>query len=419
MSVEMLARAILNPSSQTLLISARQDTANQALNYVYRLFDSEDGGSRLVERTKDSCKLDNEAEIICLPANESAARGYAATHVYLDEFAHMPFAGEIYEAVAPTVARGGDLCIVSTPRGQSGRFYEIWRDARKGENEYRRLRIHWTECPAYNPLGAGMVWNGNATKMRELGEKSAWYRANRGQYSDMEWQRQFECDFVASVDLLFDQKALGRLHRKLRKPISVEGGLRIYLQPVKNKRYILAADPGTGLTHGDYSVCIVLDNETGEEAAMLRGRWSPSEFANRIWDLRQRGYDGVIVPERTGIGIALCEHLMALDPRQIYRDKEDKRVGWRTTGRSKPMMLASLQDAIRKEDFQPNSPEFYNEAEVFENGSAPQGEHDDCIMAAAIAWEVRKGVPKMDGIILPQSWAGGERYGQQVGITGY
>lgn len=63
--------------------------------------------------------------IFSLPSKPETVRGFAG-NVALDEFALHKDDREIYAALLPTITRGFELSIVSTPLGQSNLFYEIF-----------------------------------------------------------------------------------------------------------------------------------------------------------------------------------------------------------------------------------------------------------------------------------------------------
>src|SRR5207248_1466511 len=51
----------------------------------------------------------------------------------------------LYQAMRPTLVAGdGDLCLISTPCGQRGFFYQVWS---RGGPEWERIRVPATECP--------------------------------------------------------------------------------------------------------------------------------------------------------------------------------------------------------------------------------------------------------------------------------
>ena len=112
-----------------LIISAAEKNATEALERVKKWV-------RLAQRSGIDIKLLTESrtelgfrnnKILSLAQNPDTVRGFTGD-VYLDEFAHHPDAEAIYTAAFPITTHGFRLSMVSSPLGQSGRFYDIWTD---------------------------------------------------------------------------------------------------------------------------------------------------------------------------------------------------------------------------------------------------------------------------------------------------
>jgi len=72
--------------------------------------------------------LPNGARIIGLPANPDTARGWSA-NIILDEFALHRDSREIWKAMFPTVTRGYKVRVISTFKGKTNKFYELFYGA--------------------------------------------------------------------------------------------------------------------------------------------------------------------------------------------------------------------------------------------------------------------------------------------------
>ena len=62
--------------------------------------------------------------VTAVPANPDTARGYSR-NVFLDEFAIHRDSREIWGALYPSITKGWKIRITSTPKGKSGKFYEL------------------------------------------------------------------------------------------------------------------------------------------------------------------------------------------------------------------------------------------------------------------------------------------------------
>ncbi|NIM05372.1 MAG: hypothetical protein GTO55_04630, partial [Armatimonadetes bacterium] len=138
----------------------------------------------LLRKNESEIAFANRSVIRSLAAGENAGRTYAASAVYLDEFAHSPWAEEIYQAAAPTTARGGRLTIVSTPKGKANAFFRLFQQATLDRSQFRLMRVHWSECPDYNPDGWNMA---DENERLEEALASDWYKRHRSLYTDEQW----------------------------------------------------------------------------------------------------------------------------------------------------------------------------------------------------------------------------------------
>jgi phage FluMu gp28-like protein len=67
----------------------------------------------------------NGSRIVGLPANPDTARGWSA-NILLDEFALHRDSREIWKALFPTVTRGFKIRVISTFKGKTNKFYELF-----------------------------------------------------------------------------------------------------------------------------------------------------------------------------------------------------------------------------------------------------------------------------------------------------
>ena len=183
-----------------LFVSRNLPAAQHLQRMVYRLMESDPNLPAILRQNDAELVLGNESIIRSLPATEDTGRTFAATAVYLDEFAHMPWADRIYQAVAPCAARGGRLTVVSTPYGKANAFYRLWQESGLGTRAFARVRIHWSDCPEYNPRGYQLD---DLEERRRVGEQAAWYRAQRPRFTDDQWAQEYECDFAGSAALVY------------------------------------------------------------------------------------------------------------------------------------------------------------------------------------------------------------------------
>jgi len=189
--------------------------------------------------------------------------------------------------------------------------------------------------------------------------------------------------------------------------------------PERGRLYAIGADCAQGLDvdpsgkgDPDYSVAQVLDRDTGEQVAVLRARMMPGETGRYIAALCRWYNMAQLCGERNpgGGGISMLEAVMGtqypaglLYHRSVTADQDPQvrgdRIGWDTSGVSRPLLLGYLDDAIRQGSIHIHDPITQGELLTFvikPNGKAEaQAQcHDDCVIALALALVVILRMPR-------------------------
>jgi len=198
---EALHAAKYHAGDTTLFVSRNLAAARHLQRLMHLLLrEDPEMGELVAEKNRTELRLTNDSSVLSLPANEETGRTFAASRVYLDEFAHVQYADEIYQATVPCVSHGGRLMVVSTPKGKNNLFYRLYAETQLGLRNFEIHRIHWTQCPVYNPKGADLE---DPEERRKLGEQGEWFRQMRPRFTEEEWAEEFECDFQSSAGLVF------------------------------------------------------------------------------------------------------------------------------------------------------------------------------------------------------------------------
>jgi len=186
---------------------------------------------------KGSLELENGSRIVAASTSSSAVRGSTFNIIFLDEFAYVPnnIAEEFFSSVYPTISSGksSKVMIVSTPHGMN-MFYKMWIDATNKNNNFVPVEVHWSEVP---------------------GRDEKWKEETIKNTSEAQFQTEFECEFLGSVDTLINASKI-----KLMPVIEPKrsGGLDVYEMPKKNHIYTATVDVSRGLT-SDYSAFCIID----------------------------------------------------------------------------------------------------------------------------------------------------------------
>ena len=181
------------------------------------------------------------------------------------------------------------------------------------------------------------------------------------------------------------------------------GELQVWSHPVYDREYRIGADVSEGIEIStkdtDWSVACVIDSETYEECATWRGKIDPDLFA---WVCSALGnyYNSALVGvERNNQGLTTLTSLRnthgypnlyyerVLDERTA---RKQKKLGWNTTLKSKPLMVNNLRELVREGSIAVRSKEILHEMSAFAHHAdgkmaAQSGRHDDCVIALGIA----------------------------------
>jgi hypothetical protein len=182
------------------------------------------------------------------------------------------------------------------------------------------------------------------------------------------------------------------------------GELHVYRDHDPGETYCIGADVGMGVRDGDWSVAQVLDSEK-RLVSTWRGQVHPDFFAQILSTLGLYYNTALIAPESNNHGILTCVRLYKdLAYPNVFSDvvegqQEDRdtiNVGFRTTVKTRPLVIDRLRGAMREKDITVADKTTLREMLTFvvnEAGKmeAEKGTHDDCVMALAIANHVHPG----------------------------
>jgi hypothetical protein len=307
-ALEALYAAIHEPESTVLLVSRSQDLAVNLLRYCYQAYNNLKTAPPLSKQNESEMGFANGSRIKSIPANRSTGRGFAATRVYLDEFAYADYAEDIYQSVSPAVSQGGALVIGSTPNGSGNLFHSLYLAG----DGFARQCVPWHHCPAYYT---------DAERAAAIPpEHSAWYQAHRPHYTAQQWAAEYECDFTGSGVTVFDPATLDR----------AEDGAVGDQVPQSGRMYLTVVDIGR---RQDATVINTIDTSADpyQRVAHERLERAPYPLIQQRIEARARAYPGLLVIESNGVGDPVIENLA------VYAQP------FVTTARSKVQAIQALQ----------------------------------------------------------------------------
>lgn len=378
------------------------------------------------------------SSIRCQTAGKGGVgRSDTLTNVHISEYAFWPKnKDELLLGIMQAVPDEPDTMVVveSTANGYD-HFKRLWDDAVSGVNEWTPVFLPWYLEPGYRKIvPEGIVWDEEEERLRrDFGlddEQLMWRRwcikANCGNDPDMfrqEYPNTPDEAFLLSGDGYFDNDALAVQRMHAPEPAAVgwfefpepaemgdiprdwrfrertKGTIRIWNHPEKGVPYVLGGD--TAGEGSDRFTAHVLDNRTGAQVAELQMPLSEIQYARQIYCLGRYYNDALVAVEinhSTYPEVKLEEwHYPKLYQRErfdTYKNRMVPSLGWVTSTKTRPQMLAALHTVMEE------APELVVSAWtlgemitfVYDENRKPQaaaGEHDDLVIAAAIAHSVR------------------------------
>ena len=365
----------------------------------------------------------NGSRISSVPTSEDAGRSEATSLLIIDEAAFVRWVEKIWAASFSTLSTGGMGILISTANGLGNFFANKWRDSTSGESEFNPIQLHWRMHPERD---------------------DEWYRLQRRELGPALCAQEVDCDFLNSGRPVFDAAILvewsdvARQHKPLKTLYTadesdLEGGLYdnraeglyIFEKPIDGRNYIVAIDPATG-DGSDYGGIQVVEWESGRQCAEGRFYCKPDELARYAVSVGRMYNWGLLVPERTGMGLAVVTKLVESGYPNLYTYvKEDPKVdedapslkiineettviGWNTSRINRPVIIATGEQMVREYyDLQQEGVVLtalplvmgmrtINEMLVFNwqesgmpNPRANEGYNDDLVMSWLIAQHVR------------------------------
>ena len=226
---------------------------------------------------------------------------------------------------------------------------------------------------------------------------------------------------LLAKNAVIPQEFLNRLFLLQKNPVRTVEGIDIYYEFIPGHRYQLGIDVAEGSEEEtekkDKSSITLVDLTTLEEVAHWTGQLPPDVVAEKgafLARMYQNNKTGpcVIIPEMNSIGLTIVNKLQKEDDIYLYRREEFdksvgkrlKKLGWRTTRQSKPLLVNHFVELMRKKN-----PRVYSKTTVAQMKTfvysdearkagmgAKTGFHDDDVMSCFLAFfekgEVTPGV---------------------------
>ena len=403
---------------------------------------------------------DAESSFIQIKTAGSAdfGRSFRLTNVHFSEFPYYERPAELLSAVMSAVPKTAETTAIieGTAKTIGDTFHKMWQASMDpaSDSEWLGLFLGWWEHPSNRMPVQDIERFGNSLTPEE--------REMQGRFSldfpQLAWRRwtiandfagdmvRFRREHPATPEDAFTASARNRFSvphiqrapvqrdplvgELVEDPLGIEkrlvflpgehGALRVWKNPERGRLYAIGADCAQGLDVGagdgqsdpDYSTGQVLDRDTGEQVAVLRARMMPGETGRYMARVGQWYNMAQVCGERNpgGGGVSMLEAMLnanypsgMLYHRSVTPDQDPQirgdRIGWDTSGVSRPLLLGYLDEAIRQGSITIRDPLTVQELLTFVIGpngkaEAQRGCHDDLVIAIALAIVVILRMPR-------------------------
>lgn len=338
---------------------------------------------------KHSFELTNGSQIKAIPTSEDAGRSEAVSLLVVDEAAHVDNMDSIWTGLYPTISTGGRCIALSSPNGIGNWFHRTYEDAENGQNLFVTTHLSWDVHPEHD-----QEWFENETK----------------NMSKREIAQEYLCNFNASGETVIDPDDLERLRNTVCEPKHkswVDRNYHIWKPYNHQGKYVLVADVARG-DGEDYSVFHIINVSTMEQVAEYQGKIEPEQFCKLLCDAGKEYGNALIVIENNNIGFTVAQRVAENGYRNLYYSNKTTHEyiepvtaignssavpGFTTSVKTRPLIIAKLDEIIRNNAIHINSARLVRELEkfVWVNGrpEAQKGYNDDLVMSLAIACWVR------------------------------
>ena len=283
--------------------------------------------------------------------NPDSLRGEGLDFVVLDECAFMKEAAWI-ESIRPALSdRQGRAMFISTPKGRNW----FWRLFQRGLDEHDTEWAAWRFPTSDNPFITD----------EEI-------EAAKAGLPERIFRQEYNAEFIEDAGGIFR----GVMDRAILSPLN---------SPIAGRQYAAGVDIASKV---DYTVVCVMDVASREMVYMDRfNRVDYPMLEDRLAALYKRFNLESMTVEDNSIGQGVFDHL---------NQRGLNVIPFHTSNTSKHTIIQNLASAFEHKDIKIlTDPVLVGELQAFEGSrttggafkyGAPEGMHDDCVMALAIAW---------------------------------
>ena len=388
-------------------------------------------------------------------------RGEVIHNLLGSEYAFWPDTSRIIGPALQRVPPDGNITIESTPNGRDNDFHQLYSEAKSltpiGASRFATHFYPWTQendyrLPPDSPyaLPKDRVTPLDYTEeelavIRKLDATEDQIRWRRMKVAELEQLRQDgrtallfsqefpeddESCFLSTGTSAYDAELLSEMAKHCYKATHQLDGFKVWELPKKDFRYIVSIDPGMAL-HTKTAITVwrfYIDHvkvgeverevERGVHCATLCGLIGPEETARKAMEIATLYNRALIAPEANNHGLAVLAFLKPYSNIYLRKDivsgKVTPQLGWLTTPRTKPHMVAELVRMLPNLEI--HDLDIISELRNMrtDGDMVVSSSYDDLHDATAIAVACRQSKPITRGFVGAAGYSGGKWGGKRA-----
>jgi len=338
---------------------------------------------------RTSFELSNGSQIKASSTSGDAGRSEALSLLVIDEAAHVENLDELWTGLYPTLSTGGRCIALSTPSGVGNWFHKTYVEAEQRDNNFHPVKLMWDVHPDRD---------------------QSWYDKETKNMSRRQIAQELKCNFNTSGETVIHPDDIAKISQYVCEPkyrVGFDRNFWIWENYNSDYTYLLAADVARG-DGQDNSVFHIFNLDTMEIIGEYQGKVTPDIFSKIIYDAGKQYGDCLAVVENNSVGFSVVEKLKEMNYPNIYysikstheyidqviAETHNSAVpGFTTSLKTRPIIIAKMEEFIRNNLIKILSPRVYNEMKTFiwvsGRPQAMRGYNDDLIMALSIGCWVR------------------------------
>lgn len=311
----------------------------------------------------------------------SAGDSYVSTLAIVDEADLSPDLNRLMRSVKPTIDNGGKLVLLSRvdKTQPESEFKNIYRNARAHKNGWACIFLPWYVHPDRDEAWYERQKIDILTRTTALDDLHEQYPAT-----------DTEALAPRTLDKRIPAPWIENCYKEMDGIIDPHApsipGLTIYRPPEPGRVYVLGIDPAEGNPTSDDSALTVLDVLSGEECAVLAGKFQPSVIAGHADTIGKWYNNAGVMIERNNHGHAV---LLWFEQNSRLRvlNGQDEKPGWLSSKLGKAILYNDLADCFKDGNTILHSFPTYMQLASIEGATlrAPEGQHDDRADSYALA----------------------------------